>query len=473
LAIVRNVLRSVLCTAAACALVSAACSRTAAPPPPDETLDGGRLGALRLWRPDDPPEALVFLFSDAGGVNPALDRLAADLRDDGAAVLEVDLPQYLKQLRESDDGCHYLISAIEALSQRVQRELGGRVYHTPILAGVGEGGTLAYAALAQSPAATVAGAVSVDPAASLDTKVPLCPGAPARQRAVGYGYGAKADLPGWWIVSSRVALPDDLAKIANKPDVEVSPDASPLDRLESLVEGRLEAGEAPPGLRDLPLTVLEPPDYDASKPAPFFAIIYSGDGGWRDIDKEIGEKLASEGIPVVGVDSLRYFWTEKTPTRMGSDLAAMIDAYSDRWGTDHLVLVGYSFGAAVLPFAIDALPPEARDQVVEVSLLGLADRADFEIQVQGWLGAKSNNQAPLVLPVLQKLDLSRVQCFYGEEEDDTICPDPALRGAEIVKTSGGHHFGGDYEALAQRIYDGAQRRIERLGRSGGSGKPSG
>ncbi len=35
--------------------------------------------------------------------------------------------------------------------------------------------------------------------------------------------------------------------------------------------------------------------------------------GWRDLDREIGENLQKEGIPVVGVDALRYFWNERQP----------------------------------------------------------------------------------------------------------------------------------------------------------------
>ena len=33
-------------------------------------------------------------------------------------------------------------------------------------------------------------------------------------------------------------------------------------------------------------------------------------------------------------------------------------------------------------------------------------------------------------------------------------------GAEIIETAGGHHFDGDYDALALRILDGFRRRAE-------------
>ncbi len=36
--------------------------------------------------------------------------------------------------------------------------------------------------------------------------------------------------------------------------------------------------------------------------------------------------------------------------------------------------------------------------------------------------------------------------------------DPALKGAEIVQTAGGHHFDGDYGKIVRTIIDGAIRR---------------
>jgi type IV secretory pathway VirJ component len=186
-------------------------------------------------------------------------------------------------------------------------------------------------------------------------------------------------------------------------------------------------------------------------------VIYSGDGGWRDLDKEIGEYLAAHGLPCVGVDSLRYFWRAKTPDVVAADLARIIRHFQRQWNAHEAVLVGYSFGAGVLPFAVNRLPADERAAVLQISLLGLEPRAPFEIAVTGWLGGVAPD-APPVLPELRQLELSRVQCFYGEEEAQTLCPDPDLAAAEIIRTPGGHHFDRDYEALARRILAGADAR---------------
>jgi Bacterial virulence protein (VirJ) len=49
-----------------------------------------------------------------------------------------------------------------------------------------------------------------------------------------------------------------------------------------------------------------------------------------------------------------------------------------------------------------------------------------------------------------RIDPRRVQCFYGAEASDSACPGLAASGAELVMLPGGHHFGGDYAALAAR-----------------------
>ncbi|MGO8506745.1 AcvB/VirJ family lysyl-phosphatidylglycerol hydrolase, partial [Rhizobium leguminosarum] len=56
-----------------------------------------------------------------------------------------------------------------------------------------------------------------------------------------------------------------------------------------------------------------------------------------------------DGIPVVGVDSLHYFWKERKPEETAADLSKIIDFYSKQWKVKHVLLVGYYFGADVVP----------------------------------------------------------------------------------------------------------------------------
>jgi type IV secretory pathway VirJ component len=419
-------------------------------------FQAGRLGMVSLFKPERTPDAMVFVFSDSDGWNAAYNGVARTLAGLGAVVIGIDLPQYLRGLAASNDGCHYVVAEIEDLSERLQRDFHFARYQSPILAGIGAGGTLAYAALAQSPPVTVGGAVSVDPAAALGTRVPLCEGAPARAAGGGFSYGPQPTLNGWWRVSTASPpSPQLAAMVAQSNGVTADVQGAPLERLLALLRSTRSSAAAPAnGLSNLPLAELP-----AGQPGPAMAVIYSGDGGWRDIDKQIGEILAHKGMPVVGVDSLRYFWKGKTPEEIASDLSQIMRHYGTAWGTGKAVLIGYSFGASILPFAVNHLPDEDRARVVQISLLGLEPQAAFEVKLSGWFGGEPGNGAPEVLPEILRQNLGLFQCFYGEEETDSLCRAPELARAEIIRTAGGHHFDGNYPALAENIFDGAMRRL--------------
>ena len=426
------------------------------------TIAAGELGVLPVVLPAGEARGLVFLVSDRDGWNRELDLAAARLSELGAAVLEIDLRTWLANLRAGKDRrCHYLISAVEKTSKHVQRELGFESYYSPILAGTGMGSALVYAALAQAPVTTVAGAASDGLVTELDTRLPLCPGAPATAAGPGFSYAPKAKLPGWWRIAvgleQQAAARQFVAAMPQAQVVEVDEGSSLDDRLARLLADRLgQAGKATAAtVQDLPLVELP-----AAGAGDLLAVFYSGDGGWRDIDKQIGEVLAARGIATVGVDSLRYFWQQRTPEEVARDLAAILSHYRAKWGRNQAILLGYSFGAGVLPFAVNRLPPAERAMVRQVSLLGLEKRTEFEFHVSNWLGGGGGADARPVLPELARLDPRILQCFYGKDETDTACTAPELEQAERIETRGGHHFDGDYVALAEKIMAGARRRSQ-------------
>ena len=79
-----------------------------------------------------------------------------------------------------------------------------------------------------------------------------------------------------------------------------------------------------------------------------------------------------------------------------------------RWGGSKVTLIGYSFGADVLPFAYDRLSPETKSHIVQLSLLGFATAADFEIRVAGLVGAGPGKEALPTEPALAPIDPSMI-----------------------------------------------------------------
>lgn len=415
------------------------------------SVDGLTLGPLDLVMPPTSPQGLVFLFSDEGGPTPEFDRAAARLAELGLIVAPVALRPFLDRQDATARDCLYLVSDIEEVSRRIQAEGGRGHYLTPIVAGTGMGAAVAYAALAQAPDATLAGAASDGFSVHIDTKAPLCAGASATASAGGGFDYSPSPLPGWWRVAATGAQTDAArafaaeAGAADDAIVSPAPDSDLGARLTKLLEVPLAAAVADT-LAGLPLVELP-----VDEPGKLMAVIYSGDGGWRDIDKQIAGHLQDKGIPVVGVDSLRYFWSEKSPEQIASDLDLIMAHYRNAWQRPDVVLVGYSFGADALPFAYNRLSKDQRAHVRRLALLGLAQKADLQIHVTGWLGADVHEGELPLLPELVRIPPSLIQCFYGVEEDDTACTLPELKGAQLVRTEGGHHFDGNYAALADDI----------------------
>ncbi|WP_250500647.1 AcvB/VirJ family lysyl-phosphatidylglycerol hydrolase [Caballeronia sp. GAWG1-5s-s] len=395
------------------------------------TVSGGRYGQVTVTKPAGAMTGFVVLLSEESGWSESDQQAADALAAKGAMVVGVDTPRYAARLAaEKKETCHNLVGDAENMSHQLERTVETSRYFSPIFAGAGQGATVAEHALGQAPDNTVAGAVSLAPEATLDARFKPCPPDPTIIHMKG--------LPGFM---ERAAW---------------QPGRNKAETLVAMTAPHLIKPEAPAAndVSDLPLIELR-----ASQPTDLLAIVISGDGGWRDLDKTMALALQRDGVSVIGIDSLRYFWSEKSPQRTAADIARVVRTYSARWHTSHVALVGYSFGADVMPFAYNRLPDDVRRQVSYISLMGFAPEADFQIRVTGWLGMKASDKALKVKPELAQLPPAMVQCIYGEKEDDTLCPALTKTGIDVVKLPGDHHFGGDYDALARRILAGWRKQI--------------
>ena len=426
-------------------------------------IDVGRYGEVRVVEPEHQARGFVIFFSGRNGLTTATDDAARAIAKAGALVVEVDTPAYLKRLDESDKKCHRLIGDAELSSRQLQRAHGFTDYLTPIVAGVGEGATLAEMVLTEAPAATIAGVASFDPSATIESRLPICTAAATEVRAHGFSYGVTRKLRGFWTVGVSAELPKedrDYVAALRRDDAqlqfrEFDSNEAAGDALRALIEPYLSKPKAAvTNISALPLIIL-----GVGHPSKIMVVVMSGDGGWRDLDKTIAENLQRAGVPVVGWDSLRYFWSRKTPQQTADDLAAVIENFMARWQASEVALVGYSFGADVMPFAYNRLPDSLRPHVALIALLGFAREADFEITLSGWLGESPGPDAVPVLPETNKIPPRLMQCFYGQNEKDTACPELARRGVEVIRIAGGHHFDGDYQALASHILTTFKRQV--------------
>ena len=200
-------------------------------------------------------------------------------------------------------------------------------------------------------------------------------------------------------------------------------------------------------------------------------ILYSGDGGWADLDKQLGGAFAARGLPVLGVNSFKYFWRARPPDVAAQQLAALITDSLAKWHKQRVWLVGFSFGADVLPTLIDKLSPAARSRITQLVLLSPSHDATFEIQFEGYMAAQGRFKAfvktlsekfnkvpeyPALPPVVALDNRFPVVCYYGKDDaDDSLCTVQGLPAWVTVHgEAGGHHFDEGYQRLAEQMIDG-------------------
>jgi len=182
------------------------------------------------------------------------------------------------------------------------------------------------------------------------------------------------------------------------------------------------------------------------------AVILSGDGGWADLDKQVGNSMVARGTSVLGIDCYKYFNATRSPEETAADLNAAIAATAKSWNKDRVILVGYSFGAAVLPFMLSRMPEDLKSKLALSVMLGSNTYANWEIHWGDWLNDKPHDSARPVLPELAKLHGLKLLCVYGAEEaDHSVCLQMPAGTAEVLKLPGGHHFDENYPKLAELI----------------------
>lgn len=464
-------------------------SQLDSPGSPHRPISHGRFTNVRIYAPQGAVKQVVLMLSGDTGWSAPMVQMAAALTEEGALVAGIDVPQLFAALARDNADCVFPDGDLENLSHYIQAYYRLPTYHTPLLVGHAAGATLAYAMLAQAPAGTFAGALLLNFCAQPQLQKHLCktgdPRYLPRKQGPGVDLLPPARLPAPWIalhgeldrVCSAAAARTFLAPIDGTqfvllPDVGhgygTKADWLPQYKTAFATLTRQHTRSLPPPPADLSgLPIVEVPVKAPTEkppggkttgektPGDTFAIILSGDGGWAGLDKEVAAALMQSGIPVVGLDSLRYFWSKRTPQGLAADLDRIVRYYCAHWHRQRVVLIGYSQGADVLPFAVARLPAQTQQAVALTALLGLGERAHFEFHLSNWV--KRGQGGMPVAPEIAKLRDRKILCLYGADETDSLCPSLASMQVQAVRVPGGHHFNGDYRHLAESIMAAAGR----------------
>lgn len=429
----RSSIRQLMSIATLLVAVSFASASPSATRPPQgvRSYDFSDLGTTWLYPGDR--SRLVLLFADrvTDGSGASL---AAALAASGRSVAFVGVDDLLAHVVADHRDCLDAVTLLDVYAQQVQRELHFDRPDAPVLVGLGSGVSFVRLLLAASRGGLFVAGIGAGRSAPLALPVPPC--------------GRLAGEIGWRSARTPLALP---ARLALAAPWSVTADAAPgtVSRVIDDMERRTAETATVSGL-----PLIELPSSGGGT-VPWFAVVISGDGGWANIDRDIAEDLGARGIPVLGWNTLRYFWNAKTPDQAGGDLVRVVRHYLRAWGQQRVLLIGYSLGADVLPFMVDRVPPDVRAAIVGVVLLAPGPTANFEFHVSDWFGS-DRDASPLPLaPELQRIGDIPVLCIHAAgEADESLCPALIGRqGVHVVELPGDHHFDGDYNAIVTEILE--------------------
>ncbi len=446
-------------TALTLALALAAQTATA------ETLDYGLFGTLHLNRPSTAIEHTALLFSDSSGWTARQDQLSAALAGQGAFVVGIDLPTYLKRLEALRDKCAYPAGHVEDVAHWIERHAGLADYTVPLVVGDGAGATFAYALAAQAPAGTFDGLITLGWDAALRFPKNFCAGdagAPTAAAANGFGVVPVAKLPLRWLprpfaTQARITglgalLGDAWNTLAMmRPSIASAEAGDDVGQAYARWRQREDAATTvlPDDVADLPLTDIAP-TMTATTAAQQIAIVITGDGGWAGLDRGVADALTAQGIRVIGFSTLKFFWHKQSADAFAEAISRVIAHYGKTDPAARFVLIGYSFGASLVPVAINRLPDAARARVQGGVMISPDDEAVFEIHVGDWFGSTHHEGT---LPIGPEIAAAKVPlvCVHGADEDDSFCVKPQPANVRVASLPGGHHYDGDYAALGALI----------------------
>lgn len=198
----------------------------------------------------------------------------------------------------------------------------------------------------------------------------------------------------------------------------------------------------------LPLVPFPSKLQDTSKPL----IVYlSGDGGLNSFSKEYVQQMSNKGYPVILFNSLKYFWTKKSPQQTASDVEKVILSYKSLWKRSRVILIGYSFGADVVPFVYNRQSKQVQALIKSVVLISPTTATDFEIHITNLFG-KAQNSGASVPDEINKINEKPLLIVQAESETDKIETGKLKnRKFKLLVLKGGHHYDSNGLELANAI----------------------
>ncbi|PUZ19937.1 virulence protein (VirJ) [Chitinophaga costaii] len=197
---------------------------------------------------------------------------------------------------------------------------------------------------------------------------------------------------------------------------------------------------------DLPTQVL-PAAKEEGHPIVFYL---TGDGGMKKFSSNLLASFAKRNYPCIGLNSLKYFWNKKTNEEASAAVAALITHYQQAWGKQPVILVGYSFGADVMPFIYSHLPASLQANVKQLVLLSPSASTDLQVHMADMIG-KPVKRSLDVPAAINKISDKPLLLIFGDKEKDFDLKTLTIKNYKYIVLPGGHTYDEDANRVSNDI----------------------
>lgn len=176
----------------------------------------------------------------------------------------------------------------------------------------------------------------------------------------------------------------------------------------------------------------------------------TGDGGFERFTKRFCSDLSKSGYTVTALNARAYFWEKKTKEQATCDVSKAILEDMKKGNFKNFILLGYSFGADVLPFIANKFPEELSKKLTDVVLLSPSRYMDFQIHFTDMIfdNIRRSND---VVQEINRIQAPNTVLIFGSKEKEFPVDKITLKNYKLQIIPGKHHYDGDAKALASAI----------------------
>ena len=176
----------------------------------------------------------------------------------------------------------------------------------------------------------------------------------------------------------------------------------------------------------------------------------SGDGGFNKFSTQLCQSLNKNGYDVCSLNAKSYFDDKKTPEQTTTDISSYLDKQLAGRPNQQVAIIGYSFGADVLPFVLNRFSERILQKVTVSFIMSSSGSTDFETHWSDMLGGHAKRSMDVVSEI-NKITSGNIVILNGSDDNDLALNKITLKKYTHEVLPGGHHYDGATDQIAGLI----------------------